>query len=340
MLNSAEIKDIMTADSGHQSPFALTGEIGDYSSVILSGTLQPFASRLTANLTGRIDEFDLSPLTSYTVKHLGYTLKSGHLTADVTISISKGELDGTNELVLRNLKVSPEDAEKMDDLSSQLKIPLDVALSLLRNKDNIITIKLPIEGDITDPRFELSDIINKALGTAIRKATMAYLKISFQPFGGLITLVQIAGKAARIRLDSVMFEPGSQDLTEPSLDYLKVVARLMKERPAINISLCGKLSGSDITALKEKVMATQKKDMQRAASVPATNVRTAIKEQVPTESLPSISEEQLLIFAKERALAIKSNLVDVQGIDAKRLFICTPEIDKKDNAKPRVDLLI
>ncbi len=247
-------------------------------------------------------------------------------------------MEGKNELHLDNLKVTPKDDNKMKQLTAKLTMPLDTAMSLLRDKDNSIRIKLPVHGDITDPKFEIGDIINKALGTALKKAAIAYVKHSIQPFGTLITIVEVAGKAARIRLDPVLFAPGSIDLGDSTLEYLNVAAKLMKDRPKLNLRICGKTTQSDIIAIIEKTASAQRE--QSSTVQPSQESEGKPTPEQPDKTPAEVSEEQLLDMAKERATVIKNHLVKQHGIDPKRLFICNPEIDKKEKAVPRADLLI
>ena len=321
MLDKVEVRDIDSSGPETKSSLSVEGKIGDYSMLRFSGDIQPFAERLTMHINGKATQLDLPPLSSYTAGILGYSMDSGHLTADIDMKITSGNIAGDNMLVLEKMKISPKNENRIKKFVSELTISIETAVSLLRDSDGTIRIKLPVTGDISDPDIGLQNIINKALLAGMKKGVFGYLKNAFQPYGALITVIEIAGKAARLRLDPVEFEAGSNMLDAKAGDYLKKVADIMKERPKIKISICGKVTPDDIAVLSEKALETQQK--KSASSQPA-----------------EILDDQLLKFAEERAMAVKKRLIEDQGIESGRLFICNPEIERDEKNKPRAALLI
>jgi outer membrane protein OmpA-like peptidoglycan-associated protein len=288
-------------DSGTaQQPSSVTlgAQIDKYTHISLRGLLWPFTPRLTLDIEGKIESLDLPPLSPYSKRELGYNLKSGHLNVETQLRARQGKLDGNNTLVINNLEVSPADKEKMKELTKQLTMPLDAALSMLRDKDNNIKLTFPITGDSGDPKFDLGDAINVALGKAIKTASMTYLKYYFQPFGTLITIAELAGKAAQVRLDPVFFAPASVELGENALKYLDRVAGLIKEQPKLKLNICGLAAPADATA----------------------------------------GTEDLTALAQKRATTVKDHLVVKHRLDPAQLFVCRPEVSSKADDRARVDL--
>ena len=309
-LDRAKIENVESAKPEQPSAVMLEGTVDEYTRVVVAGDVQPFADRLTLDLTGRIQALDLPPLTPYLTRHLGFSFDSGHMNTDIKVKIVEGEIEGTGEMALSNLKRSPGQEEGLKKLTAELTMPLDTAMSLIRDKDNKIHLTLSVHGDIRDPTLKLGDMINQALGEAVQKAGISYLKYLFQPYGTYITVIELAGglaaEAARVRLDPVFFEPGSAALDATVLQYLKRVAGLMTDRPGIQMRLCGKSVASDRTVMRKK----------------------------------TDTEERLQALARERASVINDHLVHQHGITAERLFICNPEIDNQEDATPRVELLL
>jgi len=319
-------------DSGHPdkpSHITVEGRVGKYSTVSLKGSIHPFAERLTIDMKGRIQAFDMPPLSSYVSDQLGYDLATGHLNASVDLKIDGGRLDGKSSLTIDNMKVTPQKGGKMEQARKRLTMPLEMALSILRDKNNQVRLELPFHGTLDDPRFDVSDMINQALGKAVKTASVGYLKYIFQPYGTAITLVQLAGKAAlKIRLDPVVFSPGSEILEDQALAYLERLARIMQERPGVSVSVCGKAIENDREHIKK---------MQTAA-MQQTRPEKAEKER-KKEAL-AVPDGKLNELADLRARAIKEHMVTHHGIAAERLFLCQPEIDPKADALPRAELLI
>jgi len=327
LINKLSIKDIDSSRPDTESPYTFEAGIGDFTSIKLSGRILPFSERPSFEVSGTINELNLSMLSAYTAKHLGYSLKSGHLNTDTSTKVEKGIIKSTNALVINKLTVETSDKDKINKMTSMLTMPLDSALSLLRDKNDVIKLDLPVSGDINDPKFGLGDIINTAMGTAMKKAAMSYVKYIFQPYGSLISLISMGGDVIKLKLDPVYFPSGSSEPDNEALTYLENVAKILNERPDIELSLCGKTAPGDIQAMIQQITQGAEGSVQK-------------QEEKPTSEDIEITEEQKLELADQRALMIKKLLFEKYSIDTKRLFICNPEADLSEKSEPRVDLLL
>lgn len=299
------------------TPLELAGRLGEYSQLDLTGKARPFADKLNLDLSGTLKAVELPPLSSYTAGILGYNLQSGQLNSKVTLKINDNLLDGKAELVLNKLTVKAADQKRLAQLTRQLSMPLDYALDMLRDRNNTISVTLPVGGDINTPSFDLSDIINTAMANALKSAAISYIKNAIQPYGTLITLVQYADKAAtRMALKSVDFASGSADIPEAAAPYLSKLDELLKNRPNLRINICGIATQSDRRALS------------RAKTAGGDTTQT-----------PSVTDDTLRSLAADRAANLKRDLVE-RDISPDRLFVCNPEIDPAADAQPRADLLL
>jgi len=334
-LEKLRLADLDTGKPDQSAHFSLQSLIGKYGRIAVDGSIKPLAPRLTLSLAGKIKAFDLPPLSSYTASSLGYNLTSGTLNADTTLAIENGKIKGTNKLVVNNINVSPQDETKMAQLATQLTMPLDVALSTLTDKNNDVHLDLPVSGDISDPKFSIADVINTAMGKAMKKTAMLVLKNSLQPFGTLITIAQVAGDmAAHVSLDPVKFNAAGSSLDDQAQRYLERVSALMKERPELRIRICGTATESDRRALEENAA------KKAAESASKTKPKADAEQAGEAAAAPQVSDEQLQTLANGRAEAVKEHLVRQRNIGPERLFICHPEVERNSEAEPQVKLLI
>jgi hypothetical protein len=324
-IDSLTLGRLDSATPDQPSTLALKAKLGTYSGLTADGTVSPFAKRPTLDLKGRLNAFELPPLSSYSGPELGYTLNSGTLDSDFKMKMEQGVMDGEAKVSVNNLELKTVNPELMANLQQQLTVPLPTALSLLKDGDNNIRLTLPIKGDINNPEFNFSGIINTAVGNSMKKATFAYLKHALQPYGTLITLLKLGADLSKgLPLDPVVFEAGGTEITGKDPDYLGKIAGMLKERQGLRLRICGKAIESDREVL-----------FQRAYK----QARSAAAGIKPTEK-PPIADEALLALAKERSETVKAYLVNEQGIAPDRLFICNPEIDKAEQAKPHSDILL
>lgn len=311
IVTEAEVLQLDNSKPEQPTRVKLQAKDDFYTTINVEGEGRPFAQQLSLNLKTKLQNYDMPPASPYLTQLLGYRITTGQLDSDVTLTIEQDELKGEVSLAMNQLQLNPEDPARIEQTQAKLPMPLNTALSLLRDRDDNIKLKLPISGKLSDPQFDLDDILQTALGKALKTGSISYLKHLLQPYGTLITLVQLAGKAnGSIGLDPVVFAAGSGELTADSAGYLEKLATLMNEKSSINMRLCGFATTTDLELIS--------KGKEKA--------------------IPAAGHPQLEALAKQRAESIKSVLVKNHGVQPKQLFICHPELDREEGAGARVEL--
>jgi outer membrane protein OmpA-like peptidoglycan-associated protein len=311
-ITEGELQHIDTSQTEQLTTVMLRGRDDYYTKFSVDGNTRPFAPQLAIDLKAKLNDFDMPPTSPYLAQLLGYRITTGQVDSDVTMQVENNLMKSDIDLRMNQLKLEPEDPARIEDFQQKTTLPLNTALSLLRDSDDNIKLKLSINGKLDDPQFNLNDIINTALGKSLKMASVSYLKLLLQPYGSLITVIQMAGKAAgRIQLDPVTFAAGSAELSAEATPYLTQVSKLL-EKKSIHMQLCGFATMEDLTALSKG------------------------KENV----IPPAGHPALEALAKQRAESIKSELVNNHGVLSKQLFVCHPELDRTAQASPRAELSI
>ena len=303
----------------------------------IDGTLQPFAEKLSLNWIGKIEAMELPPLSPYVIQNTGYRFVSGEMEVDMPVKISQNQLDGKIDLILYNPtveRVKSEPPPKEQQGKIQISMPLDSALKLLRDNQKNVRLNVPISGDINDPKFSIADTVNKVLVKTLQTSALSYLKFMLGPYGiGIAVAEQAIKGAGKIRLNPILFAPGSAELDGAAIDYTQRVAAVLKEHPAAQASVCGVATEIDRAAMGGSPTP------QVGGEGTAPKDDKDIKTQSHNE--PDISETTdaaLLALAKKRTEVIENQLVNHHAIAAKRIIACKPKIDESTEAKPRVDL--
>jgi len=340
-LKEARLTDINSEKPDQASPVSLVAESRKYTQLKLQGNVQPFGERISMDLKGKIKAVELPPLSSYAVKTLGYNLISGEMDADIDLKITVGQLEGEGDLKLYNPQIEAVDPEKMKSEAGRT-IPLQSALKVLRDNDNDVRLKIPISGDVSDPKFSISDAINQAVIKGLTMATLSYMKYMLGPYGMAIGIVELGATAGAkvltgIRLKPVDFQPGTSDLDPAALEYLDKVAAMLKEKKDLRPRLCGWATESDRSGPRAATAktSTAPAGAEPLETKPAPGRQTAASEDT---RLP-LGDEAILALAEQRANRIENILVSQHGIKDKRIFICKPVIDEHPEAKPRVDIV-
>ncbi len=263
--------------------------------------------------------------------------------------------------------VKEEDEQRAEE---RLGIPVSTALSLLTDKNDDISLTLPIKGNIKDPEFDISDVVVTATGQALQKGVTAYYKDLGATLltGGLIPpgtfsfFGKLLSGITTMTFEPVTFEPSDRELTESAKAYLDLMAEKLDKKPKVRLVLCGKVTREDIVALRQAdfdaALAAADKladggttgglegDLPAPAPDPAPGTVSAepaegsmgtVEGTVPSGP-PSIEEvplsedekEWLIELAKQRALAVKDRLTEVGDLDPERLFVCYSEVETEE----------
>lgn len=333
-VTEATIKNINSGDPTAIGTLHAKLAVDGGGAVAIEGTLVPGATRLTADLKADISALPMPPLSSYSGSAIGYLLDSGEMNADIQFKATDGKVDGSNKLVIRQLQVSELDDATVKKLGGEKIGSLETGLSMLRDKNNTITLNVPLSGDIDDLKVDPSDIINQAIGSALKTGAKTYLAAALFPFGTLLVVADAATSAAgSASLTPVTFAPASSALGEQTA-YLDKIAVVLNDRPEMNVRVCALATDSD----REALLAGLRAELARQAAEKSDKAgKGAEPETVPAVE-PSVSDEALLALARQRADAINRYLVDGKGIGDERLVSCREKIDPQAKAAPRVEL--
>ncbi len=328
----AELNNINTAKPQQPTTLTLKAKVGKYTVLQANGMIKPFLDILEMDIKAELKAMDLYPLTPYTHDGLGLALKSGTLDADVNVRTVEQAMEGDVVLKLHQFEVESVDVE--NSLQSQIPLPLNIALDALRDRNNVIRLEIPIEGNPNSPDFNFNDALRQAISKGVSKGALAFLSYTLQPYGTLISIVKYAGEeASRVRLKPTQFTPGESTLDETDRDYLAKVANILNDRPKIAIKLCGVSVARDLAVFRKQPIAGEDSGDQQGAT----------QETVPPVSSEPTAEEKKYLedLAAQRAAVVKDYLVQAYQSEASHLVGCQPKLELGNaEEQPRTDLLI
>lgn len=189
----------------------------------LSGTLSPLMVNDATDLRITSKGIDLTPLSPYFGKYLGYLLEKGKLDLDLGYKVAKRDLRATNLIQVDQFTLSEEATGSKDATS----LPVKLGLAILRDKDGLIELDVPVEGNIDDPSFRLGKAIWHAIGNV-------FTKLGTAPFAALAKLVGGTGGG---RLDVVDFLAGSAEITPSSDKAIQDLGKALRERPTLRLAI-------------------------------------------------------------------------------------------------------
>ena len=342
--------------SPEMATLELRGRAAGTALLDIRGALNPTADPLALDIQAKATDLELAPLSPYAGKYAGYAIERGKLSMEVAYKIAPdGRLEARNQVVLNQLtfgdKVESPDATKL---------PVLLAVALLKDRNGVIDINLPISGSINDPQFSVFGIVLKVIGNLLVKALTA-------PFALL------AGGGGE-DLSVVEFRPGTATLAEAGRSTLDKVAKALADREALKMTVTGSADAQAEAealrqaALEARLLAERRRELLRdGATAAQADALTALdaptRERVlravyrasdlpdrPRNALrmlrdiPPPEMEALLKrhiaagpdamreLALQRGLVVRDALI-AKGLPGERLFLAAPKLRATGDAK-------
>lgn len=217
-----------------RSQIELDGRVDDYGMARVRGQLNPFAPTDNTDLNVLFKNIDMISASPYSMKFAGYKIAEGKISLDLQYKVRQQQLEGSNQIVLDKLTLG----ERIDSPDA-LKLPLELALVILKDSDGRIELALPVSGNLNDPQFSYGAVVWKALGNVLTRVVSA-------PFRALGNLLGINAE----KLATVGFDAGSAVLQPPEREKLLQVAQILAKRPQLTLAVPAYYSDSDATALR------------------------------------------------------------------------------------------
>jgi carbon monoxide dehydrogenase subunit G len=201
----------------------LRGKAQQTAALEITGKLNPLAKPLELDITAKMRDLDLAPLSPYSVRYAGHGIERGKMSMDVNYKVAPdGQLTATNKLVLNQLQFGDEVAGATNSL------PVKLAVALLADRNGVIDVDLPLSGSLNDPQFSVGPLIWKAIVNLIGKAITAPFSLLTGGLGGG------SGESS-----AITFEPGSSVLSASAKESLDKVVKALTDRPTLQMTVVG-----------------------------------------------------------------------------------------------------
>ena len=365
----------LSSDPKSRAKVELNGKVDRYSPAHIGGELNVLSTALYTDVTMGFKDIDLTIVNPYSGHFIGYKIDKGKLSVDVSYKIEQRKLDAKQHFVVDQLELGDR-VESPDAIHA----PIKIAVALLKDRNGVIDIDLPMQGSIDDPTFRLRPLIWKAFVNLLVKVATAPFALLGHLFGG--------GEHVNV----VEFAPGSAELDKASQDQLAALVKSLKERPQLKLDVpitysteldrpqlaasklheelaarvagtrAGKKhpqsAGEEVFAdpekhyklLLEQYRESLGKDAQLPESVQA--VQSAKRKEAPPYeqaindldaaliSHIQVSDDDLVTLGKDRAKAIQDALLSGGEVDPSRVFIVDAPPRPESGSKVKVEMSV
>lgn len=336
--------------------------------VDIIGKINPLAKDLYLDIKVDATDIDLSPMSPYSGRYVGYGIERGKLTFNVQYKIENRKLSAQNKIILNQLTFG-ERVESPD----ATKLPVLLAVALLKDRNGVMDINLPIGGSLDDPQFSVGGIVWQIIVNILVKAVTSPFALLGSVFGG----------GGGEELSFIEFDYGRATLPQTAEAKLKTLATAMNNRPALKLDISGRvdptndLEGLKQASIERKMKAQKLRELVRQGTAPKSvddvqidkaEYERYLKAAYSAESFPKprniiglakdlpvpemealmlkytqITDDDLRDLANRRAQAVRDRLLATNQVTADRLFIVAAkpltkeEQDKVKAKSSRVD---
>jgi uncharacterized protein involved in outer membrane biogenesis/outer membrane protein OmpA-like peptidoglycan-associated protein len=357
----------LSSEESQRADVDIRGQLGNGAPLQIVGTTNPLGKDLFVDLRVDFKDIDLSPLTAYSGKYAGYAIEKGKLSLQVKYLIEKRKVNAQNKLFVDQFTFG----DKVDSPSAT-KLPVRLAVSLLKDRNGEIHLDVPVTGSLDDPQFSVWGVIVQVITNLLSKAATA-------PFTLLASLV-----GGGPELSYVEFDYGASRVHGSAEEKLQKLGKILYERPAVKLEVVGrtdsekdaeailqqqfarKLKAQKLSEIVKKggppvalddikiegteydkylALAYKKETFQKpknllgfAKDLPAQDMKALILTHI------RVTDEDLRQLAMDRAQAVMEYLTQSAKIEPGRMFLVSAESssqDQKDRkSQARVDFAI
>ncbi len=318
---SANLKKIGGTISGLSSAadsvatIDLRGSYDNIAPINVSGRVNPLSAKPYLDLQADIKGIEMTSLSPYSGKYAGYAIERGKMSLFVKYKIENDQLTAENRVFLDQLTFG-----NPVDSPDATKLPVTLAVALLKNRNGEIDINLPISGSLNDPEFSVGGLVVKVIVNLLVKAVTSPFALLGSIFGG--------GE----ELSNIEFDPGRARITEPAQQRLDNLAKALIDRPALRLDIEGRAdTGNDPEGLKRARLDRKLQELKRE-ELASQSDESDSSEAVETSAreYPALLER---VYRAEKFPKPRNLVGMVKGLpveEMEKLILANSTVDEED----------
>ncbi|HEV7986644.1 MAG TPA: DUF748 domain-containing protein, partial [Steroidobacteraceae bacterium] len=228
----------LSSDPASRATVSLDGSVDRYAPVSIKGQVNVLSATTYTDIGMSFSNIELPTFNPYSGKFAGYNIAQGKLSTEIHYHVENRKLSATHHIVVDQLEFGAATESKQ-----AVPLPIKLAVSLLKDRNGVINLDLPVGGSLDDPTFRIGPIIWKVFVNLIEKAVTAPFALLGSLFGG------------GPQLSYIDFPAGGSTLTPEQQQQLSKLSSALVERPQLKLDVPLHTQGDDDdTALERAVL--------------------------------------------------------------------------------------
>jgi hypothetical protein len=214
--------DGLSSDPRSRAQVKLKGAVDRYAPVNIDGEMNLLAASVYSDIKMSFKGLELTTMTPYSGRFAGYKINKGKLSVDLSYKIDQRKLTAEQHFVVDQLQLGDP-----VDSPDAVHLPLKLAVALLKDRNGVIDVALPISGSLDDPQFKIGPILWHAFVNLLAKVATA-------PFAALGRLF---GGNHGEDMKYIDFAPGSAELDDASKEKLTSLSKALQEHTQLQLDV-------------------------------------------------------------------------------------------------------
>ena len=210
----------LSSDPRTRARVSLDGEVDRYAPVKIEGEINLLAATVFTDVKMSFHSMELTTMTPYSGHFAGYKIEKGKLSVDLNYHIENRQLKAEHRFVIDQLQLG----DKVDSPDA-ISLPLKLAIALLKDRNGVIDLSLPVSGTLDDPKFRIGPIIWKAVVGLLTKIATAPFALLGKLFGG------------GDEMNRIDFDAGSANLDAVAKSRMAGLVKSLQERPQLKLDV-------------------------------------------------------------------------------------------------------
>ena len=272
----------------------LHAKVDNVGPVEITGVINPFSQHMTNELKIAVNNVDLTPTSPYSGRFAGYRIAKGKLNLALSYHLSGRNLKSENVITLDQFTFG----DKVDSPEAT-KLPVRLAIAILKDRNGKIELDVPIEGSLDDPQFRLHKVVVRAIVNLLTKVATSPFSLLGAAFGG-------RGE----EMNYQDFAPGSFELEASGREKLDALVKALYQRPALQLEIAGSVDpetdrdGLRRTELEKRLRTAKWQSLRQSAREATTPDQVSLE---PQERLDWIKTFYLEASSKGRLAPAGAN---------------------------------
>ena len=316
----SRIDGLSTAPGARPARMDMKARVAD-GLLSFAGTVGPVTGPLRLDLEGELREFAVPRTNPYLLNGVAWEARNGWLTTKLECRIDGDNLRAKADILLSRLQLAK--AGGHDEAQARIGLPLGMLTSLMKDRHGDIRLALPVGGRVTDPRFDVKELIWSTLRTVALKTIAAPVS--------LIGRVKSTddSRIERIEIDPIRFEPGTATPTPEGQEQLTRLVAFLDQTPETRLRATALVSKRDVAAMKRPDVDTVINRAAKSARIsPEAAAERLFQERFPGHPVPDSPDAVRAALAEsETAPASEAATLADKRLEAVRATVKKAKID-------------